>query len=172
MLGKSAWGTTQVGWMYESSARVHGDQEMGKIECVFHIMRWCLLTLGFPKCILPIAQSVSVIAVCSYFPASFPLANWRAVRDVFFGHNGIQVHLKGLSIGVSRCSSNYTRVPSAARLTLCICIDRLTYYMQCYDVANLLTVTKTNMIDEMPCGYGTVSTTAVRMRHQISHRAA
>jgi len=42
--------------------------------------------------------------------------------------------------------------------------------MPYYDVANLVTVTKTNMIDEMPCGYGTPRTTGVRIWHQVSHR--
>jgi len=37
--------------------------------------------------------------------------------------------------------------------------------MPYYDVANLVTVTKTNMIDEMPCGYGTLRTTGVRIQH-------
>ena len=41
-----------------------------------------------------------------------------------------------------------------------------------YEVANLLTVTKTNMIDEMPRGYGTLRTTAVRIRKQVSCRPA
>jgi hypothetical protein len=44
--------------------------------------------------------------------------------------------------------------------------------MPYYDVANLVTVTKTNMIDEMPCGYGTLRTTGVRIRHQVSRRPA
>jgi hypothetical protein len=44
--------------------------------------------------------------------------------------------------------------------------------MPYYDVANLVTVTKTNMIDEMPCGYGTLRTTGVRMRNQVTHRPA
>jgi len=39
-------------------------------------------------------------------------------------------------------------------------------------VANLVTVTKTNMIYEMPCAYGTLRTTALRIRHQVSQRAA
>jgi len=43
--------------------------------------------------------------------------------------------------------------------------------MPYYDVANLVTVTKTNMIDEMPCDYGTLRTTGVRIRHQVSRRA-
>jgi len=33
--------------------------------------------------------------------------------------------------------------------------------MPYYAVANLVTVTKTNMIDEMACGYGTIRTAAV-----------
>jgi hypothetical protein len=44
--------------------------------------------------------------------------------------------------------------------------------MPYYDVANLVTATKTNMIDEMPCGYGTLRTTGVRIRHQVSRRPA
>jgi len=44
--------------------------------------------------------------------------------------------------------------------------------MPYYEVANLVTVTKTNMIDEMPCAYGTLRTTALRIRHQVSRRAA
>ena len=41
--------------------------------------------------------------------------------------------------------------------------------MPYYDVANLVTVTQTNMIDEMPCG--TLRTTGVRIWHQVSRRA-
>ena len=44
--------------------------------------------------------------------------------------------------------------------------------MPYYEVANLVTITKTNMIDEMPCAYGTLRTTALRIRHQVSRRAA
>lgn len=40
------------------------------------------------------------------------------------------------------------------------------------DVANYGTVTKTNRIDKMPCIYGTLTTTAVKIRHQYSHSAA
>jgi hypothetical protein len=40
-----------------------------------------------------------------------------------------------------------------------------------YDVANLETVTKTNMIDEMPCCYGTLRTSGVRIWHHVSRRA-
>jgi len=41
-----------------------------------------------------------------------------------------------------------------------------------YDVVNHVTVTKTNMIDEIPCGYGTLRTTGVRIWHQVSRRPA
>jgi len=44
--------------------------------------------------------------------------------------------------------------------------------MPYYDVANLVTVTKTNMINEVPCGHGTLRTTGVRLRHQVSRRPA
>ena len=33
--------------------------------------------------------------------------------------------------------------------------------MPYYDIANLVIVTKTNMIDEIPCGYETLRTTVV-----------
>jgi hypothetical protein len=39
------------------------------------------------------------------------------------------------------------------------------------NVANLVTVTMTNMIGEMPCGYGTPKATGVKIWHQVSHRA-
>jgi hypothetical protein len=44
--------------------------------------------------------------------------------------------------------------------------------MPYYDVANLVTVTKTNMINEMPCGYGTLRTTGVRIQNQVSRSPA
>jgi hypothetical protein len=44
--------------------------------------------------------------------------------------------------------------------------------MPYHDLANLVTITKTNMIDEMPCGYGSLRTTAVRIRDQVSCRPA
>jgi len=39
------------------------------------------------------------------------------------------------------------------------------------EVSNLLTVTKTNMIDEMPCFYGIWRTTGMRMPHHVCCRA-
>ena len=35
-----------------------------------------------------------------------------------------------------------------------------------------MTLTKTTLIHEMPCGYGTLKPTAVRIWHQVSCRAA
>ena len=59
-----------------------------------------------------------------------------------------------------------------ARLTVCIYIEILQYCMPYHEVANLVSVTNTNMIDEMPCAYGTLRTTALRIWHQVSRRAA
>jgi len=44
--------------------------------------------------------------------------------------------------------------------------------MPYYDAAKLVTITKTNMIDKMPCGCGTLWTTAVRIRHHVTRRPA
>jgi hypothetical protein len=40
-----------------------------------------------------------------------------------------------------------------------------------YDVASLMTITKTNMIDAMLCSYGTARITGVRIQQQVSRRA-
>ena len=45
-LGKSAW-----------------NQELGKIECVLHMMSWCVSTPGSLNYILPVAESISDIPV-------------------------------------------------------------------------------------------------------------
>lgn len=47
---------------------------------------------------------------------------------------------------VSRCCSQYAEVPSGARFTVCMYIERNEYYMTYYNVANRVTVTKQNMI--------------------------
>jgi len=44
--------------------------------------------------------------------------------------------------------------------------------MEYYDVVNCVTVTKTNMINEMHCGYGPLRTTGVKIWHQVCHRAS
>jgi len=50
-------------------------------------------------------------------------------------------------------------------------IERLRWYMPYYDVSNLVNITKTNMIDKIPCAYWTLSTTAARIWHEFSCRA-
>jgi len=51
-----------------------------------------------------------------------------------------------LSMGVAGCSSDYTRVRSVARLTVCVHREGVKECMPYYNVANLVTVTKMNMI--------------------------
>jgi hypothetical protein len=41
-----------------------------------------------------------------------------------------------------------------------------------YAVVNLVTVTMTNMIDELPSGYGALRTTDARIWHQVFHTPA
>jgi hypothetical protein len=50
-------------------------------------------------------------------------------------------------------------------------IERLRQCMQCYDGSNVVTVTKTNMINEMPCCCGTVRHHDVKKCHQTSYWA-
>jgi len=45
-------------------------------------------------------------------------------------------------------------------------LDR--YYMPYYGIVNLVTVTQMNIIDGIPCGYGSLITMAVRIQHQVS----
>jgi len=75
-------------------------------------------------------------------------------------------------MGTSRCSSHYARLPSVAGFTVCVYIEIPKYCMPYYEVANFVTVTKMNMIDDILCAYGTLRTTTVRIWHQVSDRAA
>lgn len=45
------WGTTQNGWINEILTTVCGNNELGRIDCVFHclMIRWCLSTVGLPN---------------------------------------------------------------------------------------------------------------------------
>jgi len=74
--------------------------------------------------------------------------------------------------GVSKihiaCRWVHLRYPCISK---CIYIERLRKYMPYYDVANLVTVIKTNMIDEMPCGCETLRTTGERIQHKVACRA-
>ena len=96
--------------------------------------------------------------------------------------NGASLNV--LSMGVASCSSDYARVPSAARLTVCIYRERLKPCMPDYDVANLVTVTKMNMIrrnalglcsnhcSENPTSCLLQSCAAILTTLEVSHRAA
>jgi len=54
---------------------------------------------------------------------------------------------------------------------LYVYIVKLTQFMPYDDVANLVTVTKMNMINKIPCWYETLKTTPARIQHQVSPRA-
>jgi len=60
-------------------------------------------------------------------PAGVPLPHWMVVmvRNGYSCHNDLCMHLWVLSIGVTWWSSDNAPVPSAARLTICIFIERL-----------------------------------------------
>jgi len=133
-LGKSVWGTTQIVCMYQRLARVCGTMSWERYS-VFCIMRWCLSTPWSPKYMIPIAQSISVISLCPdhlsqslfwlslnwHIPdTSITLPNRLVVRNGLFCHHGLPVHRQVVSICISRYSSNYTRIPSAAKLSICI----------------------------------------------------
>jgi len=58
-------------------------------------------------------------------------------------------------------------------ISVSIYIQSHRWYTPYYSVlTHLVTVTETNMIDEMLCGYGTLGTTGVRIQHKVSGRAA
>jgi len=61
---------------------------------------------------------------------------------------------------------------SVVPVSVCLYIEKLRYYIPHHYVGNVVTVTKTSMIHELPCGCGTLRTTTVRIWHQVSHRAA
>jgi hypothetical protein len=75
-------------------------------------------------------------------------------------------------MGISKCTSDYGCPLSVGRLNVCIYIPILKQCVQYYEVGNLVTVTKMNMIGEMPWVYGNQRSTAVRIQHQTSHGAA
>jgi hypothetical protein len=120
--------------------------------------------------ILPITQSISVfpesllvpltlsaLPLWVYLhmpPAGHPLPHWMVVvaRNAFSHHNGLQVNLHVLSIGVSKrfcqlhLSAIWSQIDNAYRDT-----DLDTWYMPYYDVAKLVTVKKRNMTNKMSC---------------------
>jgi len=148
--GRSLSRTTEIAWMYECLAGVqqklhilHGFMKAwqkcvrptaGKDTlCVLHIMRWWPYThlyLPSPPPPPPLLSQVVSISPYHCMPtAGCPLPNWVAVnvQNGCAHYGGLQLNLKVHSIGVSRCSFNYTEVPSAAGLPVWIHIEWLRY---------------------------------------------
>jgi len=71
-------------------------------------------------------------------------------------------------IYTSSCRWVHLRYPC---IPVCIYIERVTQYMPYHDEANLVTVTKTNIIDKMSCCCGMLRTAAVGIWHQVFRRA-
>jgi len=158
MLSKSAWA-----------------QELGMIDCVFRIMRWylfishCSVHIRYP-CISirrrPPRHSVRLhchcISVCPP-PASLCQIDWRWWETHF------------LATMISKCISMFPQSVSPGAPPTTLEYPDWTYnhiqrdfeikYMPYYDGANLVTVTMTNTIEEVPCGWGTLRSKAVRIRH-------
>jgi len=96
-----------------------------------------------------------------------------------------QVHLPVHNIMASKCISKFSQsaFPGAATITLHYCLPpdwRYVYierdldrqYMPYYEEANRVTLTKTNLIHQMRSGHGTIKTSAIRIWHKVSRRAA
>jgi len=83
-------------------------------------------------------------------------------------YNAVMSMYPGASLIYTFCCWVHFRYPCNS---VCIYIERLRSYMPYYDVANLVTVTKTNMINEVSCCCGMLRTTNVRIPHQVSRRA-
>jgi hypothetical protein len=56
-------------------------QGLGKIACVFHIIRWGLSTPGSPKYILPIAYYITSSPVSPYACDWLPLAKLNGTGE-------------------------------------------------------------------------------------------
>jgi len=65
-------------WKLSKCAR---DQELGKRECVFSIMRWCLSTPGSPIYILPVIECILVIPISLYVYILRDLVNTRHINQ-------------------------------------------------------------------------------------------
>jgi len=97
-----------------------------------------------------------------------PLYIAAVVRNWLSHHNGLRLYLLVLWIGVTRGSSNYTPEPSTPKSALCIFLQRFRKYMWYSHITSSLTVTKMNLIDKMPCGYGMLRSIAVIIQYQVS----
>jgi len=81
-------------------------------------------------------------------------------------HEMMSIHPRIFEIYTSCCWVHFCSLC----ISVCIYTERLRKYMPYYDVANLVTITKTNMIDEMPCSCWTLRTAGMRIWHQVSCR--
>jgi hypothetical protein len=132
--------------------------------------------VGSPKYILPVAQSNSVIPVSLYALCRLPPAELNGgggEKRIFLPQWPPSASLSSLD----RCLQVLIRLPLSTVWNQIDCMyiyrDLDRYNMSYYNVlVNLVTVTKTIMIDKMPCCYRTLKTTTVRIRHQVSCRAA
>lgn len=99
---------------------------------------------------------------------------WALCMPVLSCHNkGLPVvYLEVLSMDFSRCSCYYTRLPSVARLAIYMFTETFKWCMPDYVIANHITVRETNMIHNILCAYGTLSSTALNIRPHVSCRAA
>jgi len=125
-------------------------------------------SIAASKCIYKLARSrhrsVSLSSLDWHFQAHLEAGQDR----VCISYNEMSLY-PGVSEIYTACRWVHLRYSCSSE---CIYIQRLRKYMPYYDVANLVTVTNTNMIDEMPCGYGTLRTTGVGIRNQVSRRPA
>jgi len=173
-LSKSVWGTTPIAWIYGSFTQVHGTKSCERWTVYF--AKWNDVS------IVPLAQSFSVILVSLYvsdIPVSPCAPHQLPPVKMNGGGAENQTFLRQRPSSMSLCSPNHSRqvLFRLRSSTICRLIDRMYIYshldresMPHYNVPNLLTVTKMNMIDRMPCSYGTLRTTTVRIWYQVSHR--
>jgi len=123
-----------------------------------------------------VALSISVIPVLSYTPCHFEWQWWWWWWwwwETDFLARMASKWISMFSPSVSRGALPFTLQHRLHPDHPYIYIDRELdqYYITYYEVANLVTETEKNMIDEMACGNGTLRTTAVRIWQQVSCRA-
>ena len=90
------------------------DEQLRKIELVFHIMGWCLSTQGSAKYIIPVPQSTSVIPESPYTPCLLPpnklnggdaSAKCNSVRKTY-------THLPDTPVALTSASEYFQMLPA------------------------------------------------------------
>ena len=84
--------------------------------------------------------------------------SWGRKERICILHNAIISIYPGASQMYTFCYWVHLHYPC---ISDCLYLERLILYMLYYDVVNLMTVTKMYMINGMPCGCGSLRTTAV-----------